>query len=108
MSAVSSKQLAMLIVETICTLRIKERFNALYDLCEGEIEKIDFIKEPTMKRKRKAPKYSMLNYVNHSRPNAQHTTNPHDHYRDKFYQAVDAMVSSVNDRFDQASCKVLT
>ena len=108
MSAVSSKRLAMLTVETIRTLRNEERFNALYDLCEKEIEKIDFIKEPTLKRKRKAPKYSMLNYVDgyHSRSDAHHPTNPRDHYREKFYQAVDVMVSSVNDRFDQPSFKV--
>ena len=80
----------------------------LYDLCEKEIEKIDFIKEPTLKKKRKAPKYSMLNYVDgyHSRSDAHHPTNPRDHYREKFYQAVDVMVSSVNDRFDQPSFKV--
>ena len=43
MSAVSSKRLAMLTVETIRTLRNEDSFNALYDLREKEIEKIFMI-----------------------------------------------------------------
>ena len=58
MSAVSSKRLAMLTVETISDLRNSESFDALYDLCLKEIQKIEFIEEPVLKRRQKESKYS--------------------------------------------------
>ena len=72
MSAVSSKRLAMLTVETISDLRNSESFDALYDLCLKEIQKIEFVEEPVLKRKRKEPKYSLLHYLegNESRSEA--------------------------------------
>ena len=105
MSAVSSKRLAMLTVETISDLRNSESFDALYDLCLKEIQKIEFIEEPVLKRKRKEPKYSLLHYLegNESRSEAHHPTTPRDHYRKQFYQAFDVLISSVRDRFDQPS-----
>ena len=53
MSAVSSKRLAMLTVETISNLRNSESFDALYNLCLREIQNIKFVEEPVLKRKRK-------------------------------------------------------
>ena len=105
MSAVSSKRLAMLTVETISDLRNSESFDALYDLCLKEIQKIEFVEEPVLKRKRKEPKYSLLHYLegNKSESEAHHPTTPRDHYRKQFYQAFDVLISSVRDRFDQPS-----
>ena len=51
MSALSSKRLAMLTVETISNLRNSESFDALYDLCLREIQNIKFVEEPVLKRK---------------------------------------------------------
>ena len=51
MSAVSRKVLAMLTGETISDLRNSESFDALYDLCLKEIQKIEFVEEPVLKRK---------------------------------------------------------
>ena len=50
----------------------------------------------------------MVHYVNcyQIKSDAHHPTNPQDHYREKFYQAVDVMVSSEKDRFNQPSFKV--
>ena len=100
MSAVSSKRLAMLTVETISNLRNSESFDDLYDLCLREIPNIKFVEEPVLKRKRKKPKYSLLHYLEgyESRSEA-----PHDHYRKQFYQAIDVLISSVRDRFDRPS-----
>ena len=63
MSAVNSKRLAMLTVETISNLRNSESLDALYDLCLREIQNIKFVEEPVLKRKRKEPKYSLLHYL---------------------------------------------
>ena len=62
MSAVSSKRLAILTVETISDLPNSESFDALFR-CLKEIQKTEFIKEPVLERKRKEPKYSLLNYL---------------------------------------------
>ena len=96
-SAVSSKRLAMLTVESISNLRNSESFDVLYDLCLMEIQNINFLK-----RKRK---YSLLHYLEgyESRSEAHHPTIPRDQYRKQFYQAIDVLISSVRDRFDQPS-----
>ena len=51
MPAVSSKRLAMFTVATISDLRNSESFDALYDLCLREIQKMEFFEEPVLKRK---------------------------------------------------------
>ena len=105
MSAISSTRLAMLTVETISDLRNSESFDALYDLCLKEIQKIEFVEEPVLKRKRKEPKYSLQHYLegNESRSKEHQPTTPRDHYRKQFYQAFSVLISFVRDRFDQPS-----
>ena len=95
MSAVSSKGLSMLTVKTISEMRNSESFDALYDLCLKEIEKLEFIEEPVLKRKRKNPKYSLLyNFDGYeSRSEAHHSAIPCDHYRQQFYQAIDVLTN---------------
>ena len=104
-SAVSSKRLAMLTVETISNLRNSESFDSFYDLCLREIQNIKFVEEPVLKRKQKEPKYSLLHYLEgyESRSEAHQPTTPRDHYRKQFYQAIDVLISFVPDRFDQPS-----
>ena len=108
-SAVSSKRLAMLTVETIPDLRNSKSFDAFDDLCLKEIQKIEFVEELILKRKRKEPKYSLLHYLegNKSESEAHHPTTPRDHYQKQFYQAFDVLISSVRDCFDQPSFFVL-
>ena len=76
MSAVSSKRLAMLTVETISDLHNLESFDALYDLCLKEIQKIEFVEEPVLKRKRKEPKYSLLHYLEGNESRSEAYTSP--------------------------------
>ena len=105
MSAVSSKHLAMLTIETLSRLRDSECFNAFYDLCLKESQRIQFVEEPVLKRKRKEPKYSILHYVDgyESRSESPHPATPREHYRKQFYDAIDTFVQSLRDRFDQPS-----
>ena len=105
MSAVSSKRLAMLTMETLSSLRSSENFDAFYDLCLKESQRIQFVEEPVLKRKRKEPKYSMLHYVDgyESRSESHHPTTPREYYRKQFYNAIDTFVQCLRDRFDQPS-----
>ena len=107
-SAVSSKRLTMLTVDTISSLYNDDSFNALYDTCLKEAEKIPTIGAPFLKRNRKCPKYSILHHVEgwQSKSQGHHLNSPHDHYCQEFSNAVDVLLSSVRDRFDQPSILV--
>lgn len=104
-SAVSSKRLAMLTVKTISDLNNAESFNLLYDLCMKGIQKISFVDEPILKRKRKEPKYSLLHYLDgcESTSEADYPKTPRDRYRKLYYEAIDVLISSIRDRFNQPS-----
>ena len=76
MSAVSSKRLAMLTVETIPDLRNSESFDTLYDFCLKEIQKIEFIEEPVLKRKRKEPNTRCCVIFKGTKADSKHITPP--------------------------------
>ena len=63
MSTVSSKSLAKLTIDTIAGIQNEESFNAIYDVAVKESKNIPFVEEPVLKRKRKASKYSVLNFA---------------------------------------------
>ena len=59
-----------------------------------------------MKRKLKAPNYTLLNYFvkkYKSTSEANFRDNLRDNYQKRFYQAIDVLVFSVRDYFDQPS-----
>ena len=58
MSAVSSKRLAMLTVETISDLRNSESFDALYDLCLEEFRRLSSSKNLSRRGSEKNPNTS--------------------------------------------------
>ena len=106
MSAVGGKHLASLTIDVIEGMRNEETFNLMYDTCLTKAKKISFVEEPVIKRKRKAPNYSILEYIegyDTSNATAHHPETPRDHYRGVFYESIDGLVSSVRERFDQPS-----
>ena len=102
MSAISSKRLAKLTIDTTAGIRNEESFNVMYDVAVKDSKNIPFVGEPVLKRKLKTPKYSVLNFVEgYSSTSPTHQpASPSNQYRE---QAIDVIVSSVNDRFDQPS-----
>ena len=104
MAAVSSKRLAMLTIETISRMQNEETFNAMCDICLKEKKKLHFMEDPVLKRERKAPNYTLLNYFVEgykSTSEAYYPGNPRDNYRQRFYQAIAVLIFSVRDHFDQ-------
>ena len=89
MSAVSSKRLAKLTIDTTAGIRNEESFNAMYDVAVKESKNIPVVEEPVLKRKWKAPKYSVLNFVEgySSTSPADHPVSPRDQYQEQYYQA---------------------
>ena len=73
-SAVSSKRLAMLTVETISNLRNSESFDALYDLCLREIQNIKFVEEPVLKRSEKNPNTRCCIILKDTKADPKHIT----------------------------------
>ena len=105
-TAVSSKRLAMLTIETISSMRNEEHFNTMYDLRLKEIKKLHFIENPVLKRKRETPNYTLLNFFvdgYKSISEAYYPDNPGDNYRQQFYRAIDVLIFSVRGHFDKPS-----
>ena len=106
MSAMGGKRLATLTFNVIEGMRNEESFDRIYDGCVDQIKEFPFVEKPVLKRKRKAPNYSILQHVegyNSSETSSHHSESPRDHYRVLFYEVVDALVSSVQERFNQPS-----
>ena len=106
MSAMGGKRLATLTVDVIEGMKNEESFDRIYDGCVDQIKEFPFVEKPVLKRKRKAPNYSIPQHVegyNSSETSSHHPESPRDHYRVLFYEAVDALVSSVQERFNQPS-----
>ena len=63
MSACSSKRLANLTIQTLETLRNEERYENFYETVLKTAKLHQFVNPPTLKRKRRAPNYSILQFV---------------------------------------------
>ena len=63
MSACSSKRLANLTMQTQETLQNEERYENFYKTVLKTAKLHQFVNPPTLKRKRKAPNYSILQFV---------------------------------------------
>ena len=87
----------MLTIETISSMRNEENFKVMYDLCLKETKKLHFIKDPVLKRKKKLKLHvakllcrGIQEYIRSI-------------LRQRFYQAIDVLIFSVRDHFDQPS-----
>ena len=63
MSACSSKRLANLTIQTLETLRNEELYGNFYETVLETAKLHQFANRPTLKRKRRAPSYSVLQFV---------------------------------------------
>ena len=95
----------MLVLSVLESMRNEDSFNNLYDVIVEKSKTYDFIKDPVTKRKRNAPKYSLLHFVEGHKSNEQasHPATARDRYRGIFYEALDALITSIKDRFNQPS-----
>ena len=104
MSAIGGKELPGLTVKTLKNMRNDRNFKLFYEKIETSASKIDEASTPMLPRKRKKPNYSILQYVKgNPKPTggAYHPENAYDHFKQMFFQALDATVNAINDRFDQ-------
>ena len=106
LSAVSSQNLARLTLKTLQNMRTEEDFNLFFDLVTEKANKLP-VDEPKMKRKRKIPKYSILQYVDgqETTTEAYHPLTVEDEYRQIYFDALDHITNAIEERFDQPSFK---
>lgn len=105
MSACQSKRNANLVVSVLEAMRNEESFNNLYDVIVLKAKKHSFIAEPTNKRKRKAPNYSIITFLDGSSSSepAHHPNTAREHYRSIYYESLDTLIASIKERFSQPS-----
>ena len=103
MSACSSKRLANLTIQTLETLRNEERYENFYETVLKTAKLHQFVNPPTLKRKRRAPNYSILQFVegSYQSEEAHHPSSPKENYRTIYYEALDCLINSLKERFTQ-------
>ena len=105
MSACSSKRLANLAIQTLEILRNEERYENLYETVLMTAKLHQFVNPPTLKRKQRAPNYSILQFVegSYQSEEAHHPSSPKENYRTIYYEALDCLINSLKERFTQPS-----
>ena len=111
MSAIGGKELAGLTVKTLKNMKNGRDFKLFYEKIEKSASKIDEVSTPMLPRKRKKPNYSILQYVEgNPKPTgeAYHPENAYDHFKQIYFEALDAIVNAINDRFDQPAFELFS
>ena len=101
MSACTSKRTAELVVSVPEGFRNEDSYKSLFQVITDNASTIDFIEQPGLPRKRKAPQYSILHYDdgNQSAAQAHHPLTVEDEYRESYFEAADNMISAIRERF---------
>ena len=101
MSAVTGQQLACQTVETLKRIRSDDSFLLFYENVLKKKEKINEVAKPTLKRKINVPnRYDLGKAV------GEHPATPKDHYRKVYFEALDLLISHIEERFNQPSFQV--
>ena len=99
-SASDGQRVAAMSRETLQKMRNEENFDLFWTLTLQISAKLD-ISEPTLPRKRRMPaRFETGNAQPEFPPTAE------DHYRPQYYEALDLLVETIDDRFDQPGYKV--
>ena len=106
LSAVSSQNMASLTLKTLQNMRTQEDFELFFNLVTKQAQKLP-VDEPHLKRKRKVPKYSILQYLDgqETTNEAHHLVTVEDEFRQHYFDALDHMTNTIKERFDQPSFK---
>ena len=103
MPAISGQRLAWLTLSTLESMRNDHDANLFFQTVAQKAEKHAEIKEPKLPRKRKKPRYDVLQYIYGYDANGeehQHKT-PEEKYRQVYFEALDLFAVSLKERFEQ-------
>ena len=101
-SALSGQKLARLTMKTIERMRTEKDANIFFEYVLKRSERHRFICEPTTGRKRRQPKYSILNYVDGlpAGDSSHHPESPRDMYRGLYFEVINYLLQQLHDRFE--------
>ena len=111
MSAVSGKELADLTIKTMQGMRNDRDFDLFYETLTQSASSIDFVSTPTAPRKRKRPKYDILQFLEGNprcSGEAYYPETAHAHFKAIYFEAIDVIVSSIKERFEQSTFRIFT
>ena len=110
MSALSGKNLSELTIKTIQRMRNNKDFLLLFEAVKKVASKIEMIEEPTLPRKRKRPKYSILIYTEGHENGKEdyHPNSPVDHFKQVYFDALGNIINAIEDRFDQPGDQIFS
>ena len=94
-SAVAGQQVAKSVVTTLQGLRDDSNFTLFWNLVKRKSQSLN-IEAPKLPRQRKRP--ARYEYGHAS---AEFTSEPKDHYKRIYYEALDLIIMSITERFDQ-------
>ena len=100
MSAAEGDHTAEMTVKTLMSLRKEEQFDALWSIAIKAQQEED-VDEPVLPRRRKVPRR-----LDDGNAPAEFSSDCKAHYRKSYYEALDNVTMSIQDRFDQQDCKI--
>ena len=86
-------------------------FDLFYETVTKSASSIDFVSTPTAPRKRKRPKYDILQFLEGNprcSGEAYYPETAHAHFKAIYFEAIDVIVSSIKERFEQPAFKIFT
>ena len=108
MPAIKGKKCADLVIDTLRSMRNDEDFDSFFAVVKKAADSIKAVGKPTLPRKQEKPNYSILQYVTgYEGPesNAYHPETAHEYFKPMYFQALDAVIRAINDRFEQPALK---
>ena len=107
-SAVESQKTAKLSLETLERMRSQENSDAFFDTVKSKAEKIDFMEESSLPRKKQAPNYRKLEqHFDVQGLTSKSVVYPPSHARENFrliyFEVLDSIMSVTKERFNQPS-----
>ena len=108
MSAVSGLHLAELTIETYRGMRTDESAALFCNTTVKKASNHSFVTKPSLPRKRKRPNYkSIVDYMQvegyDDVENAHHPANVEDYFRQRYFETLDLVISSIKERFEQTA-----
>jgi len=106
MSAVSGLHLVELTIETYKGMRTDESAALFFSTTVKKASNHSFITKPSLPRKRKRPSYkSIVDYMQvdgyDDVDNAYHPATVEEYYKQQYFEALDLIISSIKERFEQ-------
>jgi hypothetical protein len=102
LSACEGQRVAAMTAATLQRIRDEGSFDLFWKKVESDRQSLD-VQEPQLPRRRKTPKR-----LDDGNSEGDYPDSPKVFYRQQYYEALDLIISTINDRFDQPGYKVYT